>query len=412
MILIIQNSNADSESTIERNWQTPLDRARRYSTLNDLEELPGKVEKLLALPVEPALLSNQPALKEIRALKWLPTRSSGGDILLASPIDCRGADERDIADMVLSILDMHVSSSWKGLFGWHLTLSKDCLHRQLEGCVREERDTQIDQVVRCLYESHGSSSLQATRFIPGSRGHYMTPGQVCLPHGLLHRFPLSPYWDEVDRKFASRHSDLLADLALPQDLTIDDLLKVQTLLASRRDGSLEEEEMDIVLSLLEIASRVPEKAMALNDVMIPDTERILRMPSDICFGDKTVAMTLPDVHLIHPSMSMELIQRLGVETVFERMTRLQIEIDDDDDDEYVPQERLTTVIADTLGRYPIESTFGEFLANAEDCQASEIAWILDMCSRGRHASTSLLTPEMAELQGSSLFAWNDQGTQI
>jgi len=395
-------------------WDTPLHRVRCYADRPDLEEVLKRVEQLLIMPVDSKLASNETATNDIRHLKWLPCLSLGQETLkLLSQGECRGADERDLVDLALGVLDIHVPSAWKKLLGWHQPISTEILHRQLDRCLEEDRHPQVDQVLGYLYQYWGSSSLRSKRYILGSRGTYLHPDQACLPNRMLHRFPLAPYLEAVDMMFASRHSALLSDLGVLREPTFDDLLGIQQTLADQNQGLLKADtDMDVMLSLLEIASRLPETERNLTKIMVPDTEQILRFWSVLVSGDRSLANNMPDVYFTHPSMSSELISGLHIESPVQRATRLEIELHDDDDDEYVPQERLTTIITDTLARYPVESTFGEFLANAEDCKASEIAWILDTCKDGSYASTLLLTPEMSILQGPSLFVWNDQGNPI
>lgn len=82
----------------------------------------------------------------------------------------------------------------------------------------------------------------------------------------------------------------------------------------------------------------------------------------------------------------------------------------DDGDEFDQRESVTTQIADTLDRYPIETTFREYLANADDAQgATKVSWLLD--GRG-HPCQSLLTPEMENLQGPALLVHNDGGMRL
>ena len=391
-------------------WDTPLERARHYASCEDLEKLMETVKHLLAEPVEPKLLTSEPAVAEIRSLQWLPIKSRGDQrFRLLSPNECRGSDESDIIDLALGVLDIQVLPSWKQLFGWHQPLSREILQRQLDGCLSEDRVAEIDQVLEYTFEHWGSSSLMSKRCIRASSGAYLYPHRVCLQGSLLRRFPLAPHLEEIDNRFMSKHAELVMDMNIRQEPTIEDLLEIQSTLARQNAHKLSTpEEMDVMLSLLEIARSLPQASRDLTKFMIPDTEQILRAWSDVVFGDKSMALSIPDLHFAHPSMSMSLIEGLCIESPSERATRLEIEIDDDDD-EYIPQEKLTTIIADTLGRYPIESTFGEFLANAEDCQASQVKWILDACKGGPHASKSLLNREMQTLQGPSLFAWNDQG---
>lgn len=398
---------------IKRNiaWDTPLQRVECYANRTDLEQVLKRVRQLLAMPVDFKLTSNETIINEIRRLKWLPCMSLGeGTLMLLPPGDCRGTDERDLVDLALGVLDIYVPSAWKEIFGWDQPIGTEVLHLQLDRCLMEDRYTQIDQVLDYLYECWGSSSLRSKRWILGSRGTYLHPDQACLPNNMLHRFPLAPYLEEVDRIFASKHSDILSDIGVLQEPALDDILRIQQTLADRNQGLLKAaSDMHVMLSLLEIASRLPEGEQDLTKIMVPDTEQILRFRSEIVSGDRSLALNMLDVHFTHPSVSSEIIRGLHIESPVQRATRLEIELYDDDDDEYVPQERLTTIIADTLSRYPVESTFGEFLANAEDCQASKLALILDTCKEGPYASTLLLTPDMSTLQGPSLFVWNDQG---
>jgi sacsin len=395
----------------ETAWDTPLHRVRCYANRTDLGQVLKRVQQLLAMPVDPKLASNETVTNEIRNLKWLPCMSRGEERLRPlSPGECRGADERDLVDLALGVLDLQVPSAWKKLFGWHQPIGIKTLHCQLDRCLVEDRYTQIDQVLDYVYQYWGSSSLRSKRYIFGSRGTYLHPDQACLPNSMLHRFPLAPYLQEVDMTFALKHSDLLSDLGVLEEPTLDEVLRIQQTLADQNQGLLKAAaDMDVMLSLLEIASRLPEGEQDLTKIMVPDTEQILRFRSELVSGDRSLAINMPDVHFTHPSVSSELIRGLHIESPVQQATRLEIELHDDDDDEYVPQEKLTTIIADTLSRYPVESTFGEFLANAEDCQASKLAWILDTCKEGSYASTLLLTPEMSTLQGPSLFVWNDQG---
>ena len=146
----------------------------------------------------------------------------------------------------------------------------------------------------------------------------------------------------------------------------------------------------------------------LTRFMAPDTQRKLLPLEDLVYGNRSLDSSSTKLNFVHPALPETLVRSLGIESVENRVIRDQIEIDDEDDDEYIPSERLTTIIEDTLGRYPILSTFSEFLANAEDCNASKISWILDRCEEGSYSTEVLLTPEMRALQGPALFSYNDE----
>ena len=68
------------------------------------------------------------------------------------------------------------------------------------------------------------------------------------------------------------------------------------------------------------------------------------------------------------------------------------------------QESLTTRLKGILKDYPWQSLVKEMLQNAEDAGASVFKILIDRRSRGEE---SLLTPEMAALQGPCLWFFND-----
>jgi sacsin len=55
---------------------------------------------------------------------------------------------------------------------------------------------------------------------------------------------------------------------------------------------------------------------------------------------------------------------------------------------------VATGIADTLDRYTVESTFKEYLTDADDCQsAKELSWLLN---EGSHAKRNLLIKKLQD----------------
>ncbi len=78
------------------------------------------------------------------------------------------------------------------------------------------------------------------------------------------------------------------------------------------------------------------------------------------------------------------------------------------DDEFDQREDVATGIADTLDRYTIQSTFKEYLANADDCEsATELNWLLD--ERNDHPKQHLRTKELGDYQGPALLVYNNGG---
>ncbi len=114
------------------------------------------------------------------------------------------------------------------------------------------------------------------------------------------------------------------------------------------------------------------------------------------------------VHLTHPDIPIKTINNLGIVGLRDRMIKGLLDIQDvDEEDEFEQRESVVSRIIDTLERYPIETTFKEYLANADDAKgASRISWLYD----GReHPRVELLTTDMGRFQGPAFLAHNDAG---
>lgn len=218
---------------------------------------------------------------------------------------------------------------------------------------------------------------------------------------------MAPFLDEVDLLFAEKHLGLLDALDVRPQPALTNILEVQRELQPST-SRLSASGLNVAVSSLEIAIRLC-KLEELTEVLVPDTENVMRSLPDIVHGDQYVSGPIASFNHTHSALSTRIIQVLGVENALARATRLNIEFEDEDEDEYTPREKLTGVISDTLERYPIESTFNEYLANADDCGATKISWILDQCLKGPHDSLNLLTPELKPFQGPALFVHNDEG---
>lgn len=221
---------------------------------------------------------------------------------------------------------------------------------------------------------------------------------------MLRSYPLAPHLDEVDGAFARKHAKLLEALNVQREPSIEDLRYVQESLDRSNQGQLNDSDLHIAIATLEISTRLCYDPIELH---IPDTTSTLRKLSEIVHGDRNVRGDISEFNFTHPRVSEDLIKRLEIEDSFERAIKLDIGFEDGDEDEYTQRESLTTVICDTLGRYPIETTFNEFLANADDAAATKISWTIDDCQAGPHDSGSLLAPELKPFQGAALIVYND-----
>ena len=392
-------------------WDILLDRIRCFSKRSaEPDQVAKKIDYLFQLPVTKELHA---CLSEIRTAEWLPGMDvSGNKFVLLSPESSRGWDEKDIVDHVWGIVDPFVSlsSDWTHLLGWHERVPTEVLLLQLDQSLDNKEFEKVDKVLDYLapsdYHLIGSKPV-----VLSLRNAYMCPRQTFLPGSLLDLNPMFPHLDEVDPLFLRKHSKLIdflqQDGHIRQQPELQDLLAVQRSLKNS-DQSLSQSDLDIVISSLEIAAGL---GLTISDteILIPDSKCRLQDLSDIVYGDRSTTGGLAAFNFVHPKVSEALINQLGIEHSLARATRLKIEFDDGDGDEFTPSEDLTTVISDTLGRYSPESIFNEYLANADDCNATKISWILDECLNGPHDSIGLLSPDLLPYQGPSLMVYNDQG---
>ena len=385
-----------------------IERIRYFAQCQNVEELLRKVCKLVSSPIDAATLEDENIVTEIRTSSWLPATSPSRQLVKCSPLQSRAIEDSHLFNHVLNVLDSKIHPDWKRLLGWDTVVEEKILLDQLDACREAYSHSQIDQVLDYLYMQYGTSSVLSKQCIRTARQIYVEPSQAILPGGVLEKFPLIPFLETVEWSFAKKHTQLLKDMKIKDSPSFEDLIKVQQAIMDTNNGvALQAEQLSISRNLLEIAWQIlgPEH---LGPFRVPDHEGRLALLADIVYGDPSIIVKDADIRYTHPDISISLITRLGIESVRERTTRLQIAIEDEDEDEYVPREELSTIISDTLRRYPIMATFSEFLANAEDCEASKISWILDECEQGPYNSQRLMTSELVDLQGAALYSHNDQ----
>ena len=298
-----------------------------------------------------------------------------------------------------------MASEWLlTLLGWDQSIPPKILLRQLDLCLAKEDYDKANKVLRQI-KPNDYAALASKQCFLGRSGKYFALDKIFLPGSRLQRWPLAPYLDELDANFAKDHEKMVTGLEFRNEPSIVDLRDVQiSLNETAVAGRLSISGLGIAIATLEIATRLRYDPQ---DLQIPDTTGTLRDLRDIVHGDPLSTGDIADFNFTHPEISNDLARRLDVENSLERAIRLKLDFDSEDENDYTPKEKLRTVISDTLERYPIESTFNEFLANADDAGATKITWILDECRHKLYDSSSLLTTELKPFQGPALLVCND-----
>jgi hypothetical protein len=111
-----------------------------------------------------------------------------------------------------------------------------------------------------------------------------------------------------------------------------------------------------------------------------------------------------DMEEVHADMSRAACERFGVRNLSEIVAQ-ECSCGDGDWLEVTGQhEPLTRRLKNILKDYPWQALVKEMLQNAEDAGAAKFKVLIDRCPRG---SESLLTPQMAGLQGPCIWFYND-----
>jgi sacsin len=389
------------EAVVER-------RVRRYASSEyPLSEIQERAQKLLKSSCRwnsPSEISEGSVL---RKLKWIPATDISGALSLKAPSQCRGHRDRLLAHSQLPILGIPISSEWEARLGWHATLPNLILLSQLSFGVQRKHRRIVDAVLAYIFEK-GLTELLAheLKSIPCilvSSGLFVTPSQAVSPRRLsiagCER--LQPYLANVDHKFWEDHEDLLIKLGIG-NLQLTHLLKIQGILEAK--PVLEECDVAVAIEILNLASKIP-KGYLVGLKVISDTGKFWPI-HDVNFDDLGPLKSKQKVNLTHPDIPPRTIRRLEIGSLTERLIKGMLEIEDvDDEDEFDQRENVTTRIADTLDRYPVETTFREYLANADDVKgASKISWLLD---ERTHPHDKLLTREMKMFQGPAFLVQNN-----
>jgi sacsin len=346
----------------------------------------------------------------LRHLEWLPVLDLEGALCLKSPVQCRPLRDKLLVSSQLPLFDIPLSAEWEARLGWCDILPKHVLLRQLKQGLQTDDRAVVDAILTYIVEKDQTalfiSDLQSLPCILTSFGLYVTASKAFRPPAS--RFTscerLRPYLGNIDKKFWKDHEILLSGMEIGEKPSLDHLLAIQKALESQLP--LSEPDTAVAIEILHLASRFPRSSSAR--LKVPSKDGDFCLVHEIYYNNLGILTPTEEVNLTHPDIPLVLAQRLGIELLSDLLMKGLLEIADiDDEDEFEQHEKITTRIVDTLDRYPIDNTFREYLANADDTiGTSKISWLLD---ERTHADKSLLTTQLKPLQGPALLVHNDGG---
>lgn len=359
----------------------------------------SRAKSLLTMPLpntgEPLDLANV-----ARRTKWLPAQSPAKSNSFTTPSECRDIDEKLIVGHVWHILPFQIHESWRPILGWQREIDVDVLMRQLVASIAALDIESLEQTL-CYIRQHHMLERCAERllkmsFIRSSTGELVHADRACRRGGER----LRPYLYTVEPRFWDVHTEIMEMMNIHELPSAEQLMSVLNALGSQK--ALNEGELDVAVEVARIWSL--RLCSRLKGLKMPDTHGMLRDISDLVFND-TPWLSAGERAIVHPKVSRTVTDRLMVEPMSELLKKGALGITDADDDEFCQREEVADGIRDTLERYTRESTFHEYLANADDCgTASGTNFLIDPTT---YDTKHLVTKELGDLQGPSLLIHND-----
>ena len=143
------------------------------------------------------------------------------------------------------------------------------------------------------------------------------------------------------------------------------------------------------------------------EVMLPDTNFIIRKAKDLSYNDAPWCPREEDCVYVHDCIPRDCALKLGVKPV--RSRRLEVysssKLDQWAGVPFGQHEELTQRIQNILRDYPFDVTLlKELLQNADDAKATKMYLFLD---KRHHRAKKVISNEWKDLQGPALLVWND-----
>lgn len=172
---------------------------------------------------------------------------------------------------------------------------------------------------------------------------------------------------------------------------------------AKKEAPLGQADLDVALSVIkEVGKRYSGEENDLRNLKAPDKHGRMRNILELTAGDPGTTQT--SRMILHPGVSLDTVKQLDLPT-FE--ARFLEQLNDPSFEAVSAKNSHKAEIEDTLRKYSSSSTFREYLANAEDCGATRICWIID--ETNDYPTTKLLSEKLAGAHGRALFCYNNGG---
>ncbi|GAA0148778.1 hypothetical protein LIER_08123 [Lithospermum erythrorhizon] len=357
---------------------------------------------------------------KIRLISWCPIYSepleqglpwSRSGCKIAAPVMTRPQSQMWMVSCKMSILDGECSDHLAQKLGWMDPLDPEILCAQLialSNCFKEldsryiaELNKQIPLIYTELQEFVGKDELQLIRSALDGVPSVWIGDEFVAPKALAFDSPVkfSPYLYVVPSEL-SEFRDLLLALGVRHSFDVFDYIHVlKRLQDDVKDSPLSTDQFNFVQCVLEaIADYDLDDLMfgSNNTLLIPDSSGVLTSAGNLVYNDAPWIEnnTLDGRRFVHPSISCDLANRLGIQSI-RSLSLVNEEMTKD-----IPCMDYGK-ISELLGLYGDDFILFDLLELADCCKARKLHLIFD---KRNHPCQSLLQHNLGEFQGPALLA--------
>ncbi|KAA8910606.1 hypothetical protein FN846DRAFT_775017 [Sphaerosporella brunnea] len=377
-----------------------LERLKKYSRCPDqFDGISHRLQLMLNERPIPPLLGS-----EYRELKWIPASMDGKEGLFSAS-ECRDHSRKNLVKYVMPLTKLEIGPRWATELGWFKPPSLHIVLEQLRMAILNMDNSVIVSLLDAgwLKDESVQSVLEQMAWIPGISGGYYHRSDIFFHNAEFHPYldVLSPL---VGDFFPEGRATSLC-FTLEKEPSLRKLAEVQGKLASRK--GLSKKNLAVYVSLLNSAAERFKDA-DFSTWKFPDADGVMHDCCEMTVGapprDGGQDAITKALHFLHPSIPQTTIDLLQFPTVQDRF--LEKRVGPEFIQDFEQGQELTAIISDSLQRYPIQDTFNEYLANAEDSGGAEkITWVVDATTK--YPKVNLITNKLEECTGEALLCHND-----
>ncbi|KAI5778257.1 hypothetical protein EDC01DRAFT_368311 [Geopyxis carbonaria] len=381
----------------EINKDMLIDRMSVFSQRVDLDgDLQEKIQYIFRRVLEPSNLLPRSCLD----VRWILARRTLEDdtLVLCNASECRDESYKNLLGYALSIATSEIPASWRRFLEWNRTPGKPIILKQLAGIIGKEKKFALRALLEQGYLDDMLEDIQDMRWVPGRSGTWFRSSDVFIKYANF-----TPYIDIADEEILKLITTKFRTTVIDEAPSFQKIEELQFTLV-KKNSPLDDMDQRVFTSLINRAtSRFPTEDYS--SFKAPDRHGYIRDLSDLTVGYSSDPNS-NHLNFIHENITLWSTERLRIPTVQDRFLESLSPLDEFD---FAQDENRISMIKDALKRYPIDTSFNEFLANAEDCGgASKIAWIVDDLDRdSKYPKEKLLSERLKDAQGSAVFSYND-----